>query len=213
MKFLIGLGNPGTQYDGTRHNAGFAVLDAAVARWLNHEAFVLIGAEKKKTFESWEFKCQDMSCRDPERVICIKPMTFMNRSGEVVNEWLKYTSSEINPESDLWVIHDELDVPLGTCKIDQNKSSAGHNGVQNIIDVLGNSSFVRFRIGIKPLKPPKEQTADFVLKKFMPAERATMEVSIRNVVEAIELALTEGIARAQQKYHQKEKPSVHSLSA
>lgn len=213
MKFLIGLGNPGVQYDGTRHNIGFAAIDAAVARWLNHEAFVLIGAEKRKTFESWEFRSHGISCREPERVYCIKPMTFMNRSGEVVNEWLKYTSSEIKPESDLWVIHDEIDVPLGMCKIDQNKSSAGHNGVQSIIDAIGSSSFVRFRIGIKPEKAPKDPMADLVLKKFMPSERVVMEGSIQNVIEAIEFALAEGIARAQQKYHQKEKPSGHSLSA
>ncbi len=213
MKFLFGLGNPGAQYGGTRHNAGFDALDYAVARWLNHEAFVLVGAEKRKNFESWEFRCHGASCREPERLHCIKPMTFMNKSGEVVSEWLRYASSELKMESDLWVVHDELDIPIGKFKIDQHSSSAGHNGVQSIIDAIGSSAFVRFRLGIKPLIAPKGSMADFVLKKFTPAERAVMESSTQNVVSAIELALSEGIARAQQKYHQKEKPSEHSLSA
>ncbi|MEK7648522.1 MAG: aminoacyl-tRNA hydrolase [Patescibacteria group bacterium] len=213
MKFLFGLGNPGTQYNGTRHNAGFAVVDAAVAKWLNHEAFTLVGAEKKKSYESWEFRCHGISCKESERLYCIKPLTYMNKSGDVVSEWLRYAPGEVQPSTDLWVIHDELDILLGKFKIDQNSSSAGHNGVQSIIDVLGTTAFVRFRIGIRLVEAQREPTADFVLKPFTPAERGAMEVCIPQVIDALEISLTEGISRAQQKYHQKEKSSERSLSA
>lgn len=218
MKYIFGLGNPGTQYDDTRHNAGFAVVDAAVARWLSHEAFTLVGAEKKKTYESWEFRYHGNSCAESERIYCIKPLTFMNRSGEVVADWMKHAPSDFTPSTDLWIVHDELDIPLGTLKIGAGNSSAGHNGVQSIIDSIGTQSFIRFRVGIYPPEKigkqmPKEPVADFVLKRFTPSESEAMEGVVASSVDALQCALGRGIAKAQMEYHGNKKPSESSLSA
>lgn len=213
MKYIFGLGNPGKQYEETRHNVGFAVIDAAVTRWLDRDAFALIGAEKKKSYESWEFRHYGGSCADAERIYCIKPLTFMNRSGTVVADWVRHAPTEFMPQTDLWIIHDELDVGLGGIKIGSGTSSAGHNGVQSIIDSLGSQQFIRFRIGIYPEKQPPDVLADFVLKRFAQAERAFVEKAVLNAVDSIEFALIKGIAQAQTRYHAQKKPSGRSLSA
>lgn len=213
MKYIFGLGNPGKQYDGTRHNMGFAVIDTIVAKWLNTDTCLLTGAEKKKNYESWEFRYFGATCAEPERVFFIKPLTFMNRSGDVVGDWIRYAPSDFVVQNDLWIVHDELDVPLGCIKIGVGSSSAGHNGVQSIIDALGVNTFVRFRVGIQPHQELKEPLADFVLKSFMPIERETVERSLICTTEAIEIALSKGISRAQMQCHTKEKASGPSLSA
>lgn len=213
MKYIFGLGNPGKQYENTRHNIGFASIDYVVTRWLSHQDFVLIGAEKKGSYESWEFRHDTNSCVDPERVYCIKPLTFMNRSGDVVGDWVKYAQSDFVVHNDVWIVHDELDVSFGNVKIGTGGSSAGHNGVQSIIEVLGLNTFVRFRIGIQPDQPPKESMADFVLTRFTPSENAVVEQLLPRVSDALEAALSKGIAKAQMLFHTNKKTSDDSLSA
>lgn len=212
MKYIFGLGNPGKQYDGTRHNAGFAVIDAAVTQWLDRDAFTLFGAEKKKTYESWEFRYHGHTCADSEKIYCIKPLTFMNRSGEVVADWLRHTTAEFVQQTDLWVVHDELDIPLGSIKIGMGSSSAGHNGVQSIIDSIGSQQFVRFRVGIASEKNHTEDMADFVLKRFWQQEAELVEKTVSDTVDALEISLAKGIEYAQMQHHSK-KPSGRSLSA
>lgn len=125
MKTLIvGLGNPGKKYEKTRHNIGFRIIDEL----------------EKEIFD--------------ENIVLLKPDNFMNNSGKVVAEYLKYSSPclagrRVNPQ-DLIVIHDDIDLPFGTVKISKESSSAGHKGVQSIIDALGTKDFTRIRIGIKP---------------------------------------------------------------
>ena len=213
MKYIFGLGNPGTQHDGTRHTIGFAVIDALVSRWLDHESFTLFGAEKKKTYEAWEFRYHSLSCADAERIYCIKPLTFMNRSGEIVGDWVKYAPSDFGIQTDLWIIHDELDLPLGSIKIGMGSSSAGHNGVQSIIDALDSNAWTRFRVGIYPLRAPSEPIADFVLKRFTPSERILVETSLARTRDAVEYTLSYGIAKAQTNYNAKQNASNPSLSA
>lgn len=213
MKYIFGLGNPGKQYDDTRHNIGFAVIDTVVAKWLDSDMFTLIGAEKKKTYESWEFRFHGNSCGSAERVYCIKPMTFMNCSGEVVGDWMRHAPSEFTASTDLWIIHDELDIPLGSFKIGTGSSSAGHNGVQSIIDSIGSQSFIRFRIGIQPSNKSDESMADFVLKRFTPSQKVLAESMTVLVTDALQCALAKGIDRAQLDFHTKKKTSGTSLSA
>ncbi len=197
MKYIFGLGNPGKQYEGTRHNIGFASIDHAVVRWLTQDAFTLVGAEKRNTYESWEFRFDGVGCREPERLYCIKPLKFMNCSGDVVSDWLNYAPSNFVAVNDLWIVHDELDVSLGSLKIGVGNSSAGHNGVQSIIDALGSNAFVRFRLGITPMETPEEPIADFVLKRFTPQETEIVEQSLSRTVDALEAGLSRGIAKAQ----------------
>ena len=125
MILIVGLGNPGKQYENTRHNLGFRVLDLLT------------------TNEGWENK-YDSKFLKLDDVILAKPQTFMNKSGEAVKEILKYY-----PAAELVVIHDELDLPLGAIKIQKNISGAGHNGIQSIIEQLGTQNFIRIQLGIE----------------------------------------------------------------
>src|SRR4051812_41840778 len=123
MYIIVGLGNPGKKYEQTRHNLGFRVLD-------------LLAGES-----GWENK-YDSLFKKLKDVILAKPQTFMNKSGEAVAQISKFY-----PDAQLIVIHDELDLPLGSIKIQKDVSAAGHNGVQSIIDTLGTKDFIRVRLG------------------------------------------------------------------
>lgn len=161
MKIIIGLGNPGQQYHLTRHNIGFVFLDELQKQW-NFPEFVF---QKKFNAELSREKFQE------EDVILVKPRTFMNASGEVVKNLLDFY--KLLPK-DILVIHDDLDIPMGSYKIAANSSSAGHNGVQNIIDRLGTHEFQRIRIGIGQAKEEapvcRVDAHDFVLGKFSEEE-------------------------------------------
>ncbi|HBR72016.1 MAG TPA: aminoacyl-tRNA hydrolase [Candidatus Moranbacteria bacterium] len=161
MKIIIGLGNPGKQYENTRHNAGFILLDKI------REDFALPDFVFNKKFNSemseGEYQIQDTKCK----IMLVKPQTFMNLSGKSVRAILDFY--KLSP-ADIIVIHDDLDIKLGTFKIATNSSSAGHNGVQNIIDTLGTQEFQRLRIGIgqETTNEPSCRIGahDFVLGKF-----------------------------------------------
>lgn len=176
MLLIIGLGNPGKKYEKTRHNVGFMVLDKL-------RADLELGSwavNKKYRAEVTEGKI------GKEKILLVKPQTFMNNSGQAVATAVKFY--KIKP-ADIWVIHDDLDLPLGKIKIQRNRSAAGHHGVQSIIDALGTQDFVRFRVGIAPAKPTKKSGADFVLSKFSPTEAIILSKTLTNAVEAIKLAL------------------------
>lgn len=197
MKLIVGLGNPGTSYNKTRHNTGFYVIDRAVDQWLNHESFSLVGSERKKTHESWEFLYHRDCCSTPERVILVKPLTFMNRSGDVVRDILAHIPHD-DLSKELLVIHDDLDLVLGRCKIDVNASSAGHHGVEHIIERIGTKGFMRLRIGIMGEAIQSIAGADAVLQKFRPQEWAIMESRTLNIIDGIECLIKKGFPAAQQ---------------
>lgn len=166
MKLLIGLGNPGKQYDSTRHNIGFAVLDG-IAR-ITNTSFTM---EEK-------FSAEIATCTNSagEKFLLVKPQTFMNRSGEAVG---KIASFYKIPTENIAVIHDDLDIPLGEYKKSTDNSAGGHNGVQNIIDTLGTQQFVRYRIGIEGSERKKMRTMPgdaFVLQKFTPEEEMLLHM-------------------------------------
>ncbi len=179
MKFLVvGLGNPGKQYEETRHNAGFRVLD------------LLTGVE------GWENK-YDAQIMKTDDVILAKPQLFMNNSGKSVAQILKYY-----PSAQLIVVHDELDFPLGSMKVMKNINSAGHNGVQDIVDQLGTKDFIRVRIGISNPETKKELPGDaYVLQKFTDEEEEILKEVLLQAKEAVDLIQTEGLEAAQMKFN------------
>lgn len=160
MKLIIGLGNPGKQYEKTRHNAGFIVLDALREKW----EFSEFQFSKKFNAEVSEGSV------DGSKMILAKPQSFMNRSGQVVRAIMDFY--KLTPE-DIIVIHDDLDIDLGTFKVSSDTSAGGHNGVQSIVDHLGTQQFKRIRIGIEGAERKKSRTMPgeaFVLQDFSDEE-------------------------------------------
>lgn len=148
MKLIVGLGNPGKKYENTRHNTGFAVIDRILAK-LNVEL------DKNKFNADYT-----MINRNGEKIYILKPLTYMNLSGEAVAPFMKYFG--IEPE-DLVVVHDDLDLPVGKIRLRQSGSCGGQNGMRNIIDLLGDSNIKRIRVGIG--KDPLIPVVDYVLGK------------------------------------------------
>jgi peptidyl-tRNA hydrolase, PTH1 family len=158
---LVGLGNPGKEYEGTRHNIGFACIDA-FARSNDFPAWI----EKK------DLRCQLASKQLADtRIIIIKPTTFMNLSGEAVQAVCSFYKIDVNK---ITAIYDELDVDFGQIRLRVGGSAAGHNGVKSIIQHLG-EDFGRIRVGIGPKDPPQIDSADFVLQRFSADQQANLK--------------------------------------
>lgn len=169
---LVGLGNPGPQYDGTRHNVGFFCLDEFVNR--TDEMGLAGGWVDKK-----DLKCQMATGQLGEtRVIAIKPTTFMNLSGEAVQAVSHFY--KIHPDH-IIVVHDELDIDFGQIRLRKGGSAAGHNGIKSVTQHIG-EDFGRIRIGIGPKQPEQIDSADFVLQKFSTSEQAQMPALARETV-------------------------------
>jgi len=195
MKLIIGLGNPGSHYTKTRHNLGFMVLDRLAneltADWQDNEQFKSITAETQNA---------------KEKILLAKPQTMMNLSGQTVKLLADYY--KIEPEN-IWVVHDDIDLPLGVLRISQNSSSAGHKGIQSLIEKLNTKNFVRFRLGIHPVGQTfftaffkrLTSTKKFVLQKFSKAEATVVQEIISKSVRAILLALKEDLAQAKNQYN------------
>ena len=182
MFLIVGLGNPGKQYEKSRHNTGFVVVDKANLEF------------QMPNFKSNpKSKCQMSKGQiDGKTVIIAKPQTFMNESGQAVSALANFY--KIKP-SNIIVVHDDLDLPSGEFKIQKNRGAAGHNGVQSIIDHLGTQDFIRVRIGIAPPEAAKTN-ADFVLAKFSKAEMEKLKKVMERASEAIKSVVTEGLEKA-----------------
>lgn len=187
MKAIVGLGNPGLRYRGTRHNMGFLVLDRLAKA--NH---ISVSAER--------FKSSYGAGRiDSRRVLLLKPMTFMNRSGEAVREAIDFF--KIAAE-DLIVIHDDLDLPLGRLRFKRRGGAGGHQGIRSIIEEVGKSTFVRLKVGIG--RPPEGMDpADYVLSPFDEAEKELVERIVSRAAESIHVMLLEGIEAAMSRYQKR----------
>jgi len=155
MKLIVGLGNPGKEYEKTWHNVGFQALD--LLRENEGKNFFDFKLVKKYIAELSEGEIAG------EKVILLKPQTFMNLSGQSVQAIASFL--KIKPD-DIWIIHDEFDLPLGQIRISKNSSAGGHKGVQSIIEKIGTKEFIRFRVGIKSIIPTKIAAEKFVLKKI-----------------------------------------------
>lgn len=169
---LVGLGNRGNEYDGTRHNIGFAAVDA----------YVDTTSEMSNWVEKKDLKALVSSGRlGQNQVIAIKPTTFMNSSGEAVQAVANFY--KIAP-SNIIVIHDELDVDFGQIRLREGGSAAGHNGIKSVSQQIG-EDYGRIRIGIGPKKPAQIDSADFVLQRFSSDEQAQMSNLTRETTAVI----------------------------
>ncbi|MFA6160222.1 MAG: aminoacyl-tRNA hydrolase [Parcubacteria group bacterium] len=177
---IVGLGNPEKKYEFTRHNAGFIFLDKLQSQW----EFPDFEFNKKFNAEISKNNLEE------KEILLVKPQTYMNLSGTAVKAILDFY--KLSPD-DIIVIHDDIDIPLGKYKIATDSSSAGHNGVQNIIDQLGTQKFRRVRIGIGQEKEGalvcRLGVHDFVLEKFTPQELEKIEKISEDILEEIKKLL------------------------
>ncbi|MCM3715791.1 aminoacyl-tRNA hydrolase [Halalkalibacter oceani] len=170
MKLIIGLGNPGSKYDGTRHNIGFDCVDRCAKEWgieLNQSKF-------KGVFGK--------GVVNGETVFLLKPLTYMNLSGESVRPLMDYYQI---PIEDIVVIYDDLDLPTGKIRLRQKGSAGGHNGIKSLIAHLGTQEFNRIRVGID--RPRNGETiVNYVLGNYYPEERDAVGESVELVAKAVE---------------------------
>jgi len=175
---VVGLGNPGREYAGTRHNVGFDVVELLAER---HGASLKAGKERSLVAEVR---------LDGARLVLAEPSTYMNLSGEAVAPLVRRFG--IDDPSKLVIVHDELDLPLGRVRVKVGGGLAGHNGLRSIKAHLHTADFVRVRIGVgKP--PSKEQGADHVLKRVGQSERQELDVAVMEAVAAVESILADGV--------------------
>lgn len=201
MKLIVGLGNPGKQYERTYHNAGFQVVDALVDQLKKSDRAEEIGACRDTLYTGTEFWITtEQGTR--ERIVIIKPLTFMNESGRAVKECVRYAGNDFDPAHDLWVVHDDGDIALGTLRVSSDKRAAGHRGVASIIEHLGSKAFMRFRIGIRG-EGEARRAETFVLAKPRAHDRKTYEATIARAAEGVVCALAEGIEKAQGRVNKK----------
>jgi PTH1 family peptidyl-tRNA hydrolase len=186
MLLIVGLGNPDRKYKDTRHNVGFMVLDALAdnlgAEFSKSEKFNSEIAETVLTFEGRTGRT---------RLLLAKPQTYMNRSGDAVSKIINFY--KLRPHDQVWVVHDDLDIEIGTLRIRLKGSSAGQKGVQSIIDQLGTDEFARFRIGIGPKNNRTINAENFVLEKFDKTEKPIIDEEIKELVGTIKKAIDKGI--------------------
>ena len=189
VKVVTGLGNPGERYQLTRHNVGFRVVDLLADRWgLTGKGRVRDGAARL------EVELQD----PPESVLLVKPMKFMNLSGGPVRAALRQTAAD--PATDLLVVTDDVDLPLGRLRLRREGSAGGHNGLRDIIAALGGNEFSRLRVGIGRSGASRD-TVDHVLATFKPAERELADASIATAADAVETWLRDGIEAAMNEFN------------
>ena len=200
MKLIIGLGNPGKKYENNRHNVGSMVVDELLRR------LAPAGETRWKDAPVLKSKIYNLK----SEVVLAKPQVFMNASGFAVAKLCSHLA--IEQFSDLWVIHDDLDLPLGKIKIVQGRASAGHHGVESIIRELGTADFVRFRLGIgHPLKGDEwyvsqggpvdknvkhKEVEEYVLEEFSGKDAVEAGKMIKKAAKAIEISLEKGLEQA-----------------
>ena len=181
MKLIVGLGNPGIEYQFTPHNLGFLTIDRIAG---------------ERNIEVRNRQCRALTGRTQiagEEVLLAKPETFMNLSGLAVKELLD--EYQLRPESELIVIYDELDLPMGKIRVRKRGSSAGHNGMKSIIGVLGTQEFLRIRLGIAP------ETK--ILKQFSKRQLKIVDEVLDTAAEAVQVILTEGADAAMNRFNRK----------
>ena len=189
MKLIVGLGNPGIEYQFTPHNVGFLAIDRIASN---------LGVEVRNR------QCRAQTARTviaDQMVLLAKPETFMNLSGVSVRELVK--EYEAQPESDLIVIQDEMDFPLGTLRIHTRRSSAGHNGIESIIGALSTQDFFRIRIGVAPERKVSDGK-EYLLAPMKKKDLEVIDGVLDTTEEAVKAILTEGPAGAMNRFNRKQ---------
>lgn len=184
MRLVVGLGNPGRRYRGTRHNVGFEVVERLARRW-----GARFRAEGKAEVAEAEFAGQP--------VVLAKPLTYMNVSGEAVQELVHRW--DLDPRQVL-VVYDDIDLPVGRVRVRARGSSGGHRGMGSVLEALGTREVPRVRVGIGR---PDQDATDHVLSGFEPFERAQVEEALERAADAVEVALREGLHRAMDRFNRK----------
>lgn len=185
MKIIAGLGNPGAEYAHTKHNVGFMLVDALAER-LNAPAW-------KEDFFSSVTEVRIGG----EKVFLVKPLTYMNNSGEAIGPMLSYYKMETD---DLTVVHDDMDIPAGMVRIRKKGSSGGHNGIKSILAHVGGEDFSRVRIGIG--RPPAGWTViNHVLAPFSSEDVPKIREAINYLLPAVECIVTDGVDLAMNRYN------------
>ncbi|HUK86140.1 MAG TPA: aminoacyl-tRNA hydrolase [Terriglobales bacterium] len=191
MKLLVGLGNPGIEYQFTPHNLGFLALDRLAER---HQVRIS------------NRRCRALTGKAviaSEEVLLAKPETYMNLSGLAVRELLQEYEAE--PGRDLVVVYDELDLPLGTIRIRQRGSSAGHKGVESILGALGTGEFTRLRLGSAPARAVKDG-ARYGLAPFKRGQLKAVDAVLDAAADALEAIVSQGVAWAMNRFNRKPEP-------
>jgi PTH1 family peptidyl-tRNA hydrolase len=183
---VAGLGNPGAEYEGTRHNVGFAVADVLAGR-----VGARFSAHRKTGSDVAEGRLAG------RKAYLVKPRGYMNLSGGPVANALRFFSV---PADDLVVVHDDLDLEFGVVRLKRGGGEGGHNGLRSISKSLGTKDYLRVRFGIG--RPPgRQDPADYVLKRWSSTERRELDVSLELAADAVEALLTEGLEAAQNRVH------------
>ena len=188
MYLVVGLGNPGKQYEATRHNMGFDTVDRLVEDYNVPQGGVKFNAMYGKTMIGGE------------KVILMKPLSFMNLSGGPVREMANYF--KIDPESELIVIYDDIDLEPGQLRIRKQGSAGGHNGIKDIIRQLGTEKFLRIKVGVGA-KPNGWDLADHVLGRFGSNERKLVEEAQERACKAVEMILADSVDAAMNQFNKK----------
>lgn len=188
MYYIVGLGNPGEEYESTRHNTGRMAVEAfskqqKFPEWVLDKKINALKTERKVGKEKAEL---------------LLPETFMNNSGDAVKKVITSKKKVRN----LIVVHDDLDLPLGKFKISFAKSSAGHKGVESVIKKIKSNEFIRVRVGISPKKKPDaKELAKFLLSKFGPKELSIFKKTVKKITFALEMIVSEGLEKAMSRYN------------
>ncbi len=188
MYLIVGLGNPGRQYEATRHNMGFDTIDELVEKHRIPQAGVKFNAMYGRGIIGGE------------RVILMKPLSYMNLSGGPVRQMADYF--KIDPETELIVIYDDIDLDPGQLRIRKQGSAGGHNGMKDLIRQLGTQKFLRVKVGVGA-KPNGWDLADYVLGRFSASERKLVDEAIGRAADAVEMILSQGADAAMNEYNRK----------
>jgi PTH1 family peptidyl-tRNA hydrolase len=187
MKVVVGLGNPGTRYAGTRHNVGFAVIDT------------LARSPRAGRFrEAFDAEIAEL-VEGEHKVLLVKPLTFMNLSGRAVRQVIDFYQV---PLDDLLIVCDDINLPLGRLRARRKGTHGGHNGLRDIQQHLGTTDYARLRIGVGA--PKGEDAADYVLDRFRPSEQPIIEDAILTAAQAVGVWVQQGIEACMNRYNAKE---------
>lgn len=208
MKLLVGLGNPGVEYENTRHNIGFVAIDQFLK---DYESLKQTVWREDKKFKAdiveieWQrsHPLRDGIVNQPllEKVYLVKPKTFMNNSGQAVAAIANFY--KISTE-DIWILHDDVDFPEGSLRIRQGGASGGHRGVMSVIDDLGSDQFWRFRLGIgRPNEVGHDAVSHHVLDELTAQDHAKVREMLKHASQAIQLGLEKDLTAAMNKYNTK----------
>ncbi len=188
MYIIIGLGNPTKQYNGTRHNVGFDIIDAIADKYR-----INVDGKQCKAYIG-------KGVIEGQKVMLVKPQTYMNLSGETVRGLVDYY--KVDESSEIIIIYDDISLDVGQMRIRAKGSAGGHNGIKSIISHIGTQEFLRIKVGVGE-KPKGYDLADYVLGHFNKKEKAIMEDGYNRVIEAIELMLKDDLDMAMNRFNKK----------